>query len=120
MLILLATLCQFVWPTYIRALTELAESAKSANSADRLGLLDQQAGLSVVIAHRMAALCGGGLVVEGIALAVQILLWQGLGCLLSVQADYELKKIGLAARAMILTATCEHIAATAPRHACVL
>ena len=28
-----------------------------------------------------------------------------LGCLLAVQADYELKRVGLASRAMLLTAT---------------
>ena len=40
--------------------------------------------------------------VAGAWLALQILGWQVFGCLLATQADFELKRVGLSARAMVL------------------
>ena len=85
--VVLSTACQFVWPTYINALVEYAQAAESSGGAE-----------------------GEDTSIErGVSLAVQMLAWQVLGCLLTVQSDYALKKIGVACRSMMLTAVYEHM-----------
>eukprot|EP01043_Picozoa_sp_COSAG02_P065565 COSAG02_NODE_9935_length_2070_cov_5.467275_1_plen_623_part_10 len=88
-LVVLATACQFVWPTYINALVQYAEAATN-EAAD--GATGEDARMS-----------------RGVSLAMQMLAWQVLGCLLNVQSDYALKQIGVACRSMMLTSVYEHM-----------
>lgn len=87
-LVVMATACQFVWPTYINALVQYAEVATNATGGEPV----QDASIS-----------------HGVSLAMQMLAWQVLGCLLTVQSDYALKQIGVASRSMMLTSVYEHM-----------
>ena len=102
--VVLATGCQFVWPTYINALVQYAQAAAREQSPDAPG-------------SGAADGDGGPGLWEGLSLAVEMLLWQLLGCVLAVQADFALTKLGVACRCTMLSAIYHHVLTLPPRTA---